>query len=75
MVKKAEAIDVDWKKNCPCGLMMGCASADITDGTARTSISMHSLMPMIPPESSICHTYLGTIYAFLYVSYIGVATD
>ena len=26
------------RKNCPCDLMMGCASADFTDGTARTSI-------------------------------------
>ena len=44
------------RKNCPCDLMMGCASADITGGTARTSIIRHSLMPMIPPESTICHT-------------------
>ena len=48
------------RKNCPCDLMMVCASADITDGTARTSIIRHSLMPMIPFESSICHTNLGT---------------
>ena len=48
------------KKNCPSDLMMGCASADITDGTASTSIFRHSLMPMIPSESSICHTNLGT---------------
>ena len=48
------------KKNCPCDLMMGCASADITDGTARKSIIRHSLMPMIPSESSIYHTNLGT---------------
>ena len=37
------------RKNCPCDLViMGCANADITDGTARTSIVRHSLMPMIP---------------------------
>ena len=48
------------RKNCPCDLMMGCASADITDGTARTSTIRHSLMPMTPSESSICHTNLGT---------------
>ena len=36
------------RKNCPCVLMMGCASADFTDGTARTSIIRHSLMPMLP---------------------------
>ena len=48
------------RKNCPCDSMMGCASADFTDGTARTSIIRHSLMPMIPSESSICHTKLGT---------------
>ena len=48
------------RKNCPCDLMMGCASADFTDGTARTSIIRHSLMPMLPSESSICHTNLGT---------------
>ena len=40
--------------------MMGSASADFTDGTARTSIIRHSLMPMLPSESSICHTNLGT---------------
>ena len=60
------------RKNCPCDLMMGCASADITGGTARNSIIRHSLMPMIPSESSICHTNLGTT---IYVSYLGVATD
>ena len=48
------------RKKCPCDLMMGCASAYITDGTARTSITRHSLMPMITSESSICHTNLGT---------------
>ena len=64
------------RKNCPCDLMMGCASADFTDGTARTSIIRHSLIPMLPSESSICHTNLATtIYTFLYVSYLGVATD
>ena len=63
MVKKAEAIDVDWyleEKNCPCDLMIGCAFADFTDGTARTPIIRHSLMPMLPSEYSICHTNLGT---------------
>ena len=34
------------KKNCPCDLMMGYASADFTDGTARTFIIRHS-----------CHCY------------------
>ena len=48
------------RKNCPCDLMMGCASADFTDGTVRTSIIRHSLMPMLPSESNICHTNLGT---------------
>ena len=48
------------RKNCPCDLKMRCASADFTDGTARTSIIMHSSMPMLPSESSICHTNLGT---------------
>ena len=48
------------RKNCPCDLMMRCASADFTDGTARTSIIRHSSMPMLPSESSICHTNLGT---------------
>ena len=48
------------RKNCPCDLMMGCASADITDRTAMTSIIRHSSMPMLPSESSICHTNLGT---------------
>ena len=62
------------RKNCPCDLMMGCASADITDGTARTSIIRHSFMPMIPSESIICHTNLGTTI-YMYVSYLGVATD
>ena len=52
--------------------MMGCASADITNGTAMTSIIRHNLMPMIPSESSICHTNLGIT---IYVSYLGVATD
>ena len=60
------------RKNCPCDLMMGCASADITDGTARTSIIRHSLMPMIPSESSICPTNLGTtiyiLVCFIYWS-------
>ena len=41
------------------------ASADITDGTARTSIIRHSLMPMIPSESSICYTNLGTTICFI----------
>ena len=51
------------KKKLPMRFDDGCASADITDGTARTSIIGHSLMPMIPSESSICHTNLGsTIY-------------
>ena len=40
------------RKNCPCDLVMGCASADITDGTARTSVIRHSLTPTIPSESS-----------------------
>ena len=48
------------RTNCPCDLMMRCASADFTDGTARTSIIRHSSMPMLPSESSICHTNLGT---------------
>ena len=64
MIKKAEAIDVDWyleeKTAHGCDLMMRCASADFTDGTARTSIIRHSSMPMLPSESSICHTNLGT---------------
>ena len=38
------------KNNCPCDLMMGCASADITDGTARIR---HSLRPMIPFKDEI----------------------
>ena len=48
-------------------------SADITDGTARTSIIRHSLMPMIPSESSICHTNLGsTIYILVcFISWSG----
>ena len=82
MIKKAEAIDVDWyleEKNCPCDLMMRCASADCTDGTPRTSIIRHSSMPMLPSESSICHTIIlliwAQLYTFLYVSYLGVATD
>ena len=64
------------KKNCPCDLMMGCASADFTDGTARTSIIRHSLMPMLPSESSIYVILIwAQLYTFLYVSYLGVATD
>ena len=62
MINKAEAIDVDWylkEKNCPCDLMMRCASADFTDGTARTS----------------CILIWAQLYTFLYVSYIGMATD
>ena len=31
------------RKNCPCDLMMGCASAHFMDGTARTSIIRLSL--------------------------------
>ena len=68
-----------WGKNCPCDLMMRCASADFADGTARTSIIRHSSMPMLPSESSICHTIIlliwAQLYTFLYVSYLGVATD
>ena len=48
------------RKNRPCDLMVGCASADITGGTARTSIIRHSLMSMIPSESSISHINLLT---------------
>ena len=48
--------------------MMGCANADITDGTTRTSIIRHSLMPMIPSESSICHTNLGTTMDWLLIN-------
>ena len=32
---------------------------------ARTSIIRHSLMTMIPSESSICHTNLGTTICFV----------
>ena len=60
------------RKNCPCDLMVRCASADFTDGTARTSIIRHSSMPMLPSESSICHTNLGTtiyiLVCFIYWS-------
>ena len=56
------------RKNCTCDLMMSCASADITDGTARTSIIRHSLMPMLPSESSIYHTNLGTTISRVYTS-------
>ena len=63
MVRQAEAIDVDGhleeQTKCPCDLMMGCASAVIPDGN-REDIIRHSLMPMIPPESSMCHTKLGS---------------
>ena len=61
------------RKNCLCDLMMGCASADIADGTARTSIVRHSLLPIIPSESSICHTNLGTnIYILVcFISWSG----
>ena len=66
------------RKNCPCDLMMGCASAHFTDGTARTFIIRLSLMPMLPYESSIgAYVILiwAQLYTFLYVSYLGVATD
>ena len=66
------------RKNCPCDLMMGCASAHFTDGSTRTSIIRLSLMPMLPSESSIgAYVILiwAQLYTFLYVSYIGVATD
>ena len=45
--------------------------------TARTSIIRHSVMPMIPSESSICHSSLGRPYKYIgpHVSYLGVATD
>ena len=61
------------RTNCPCDLMMRCASADFTDGTTRTSIIRHSLMPMLPSESSICHTNLGTtIYILVcFISWSG----
>ena len=78
MVRKPEAIDMDGyleEKTDRCDLLMGCASADIPDGTARTSIIRHSLMPMIPSESSICHTNLGTTRRLYNASYLGVATD
>ena len=57
------------RKNCPCDLMMGCARANFTDGTARTSIIRHSLMPMLPSESSICHTNLGTTILVCFISW------
>ena len=64
MVRKAEVIELDGylqeKTAHACDSMMGCASADITNGTTRTSIIKHSLMPMVPSEYSICHTNLGT---------------
>ena len=50
MARKAEAIDVG-------GYLEG--KTDMPE-TERTSIIRHSLMPMIPSESSICHTNLGT---------------
>ena len=54
MARKAEAIDVggyfDEKTDIP--------------EAARTSIISHSLMPMIPSESSICHTNLVTTSMF-----------
>ena len=61
------------RKNCPYDLMMRCASADFTDGTARTSIIRHSSMPMLPSESSIWHTNLGTtIYILVcFISWSG----
>ena len=48
MTRKAEAIDVG-------GYLEG--KTDIPE-TARTSIIRHSLMPLVPSESSICHTNL-----------------
>ena len=61
------------RKNCPCDLMMRCASAAFTDGTAKTSIIRHSSMPVLPSESSICHTNLGTtIYILVcFISWSG----
>ena len=50
MARKVEATDV-------CGYLEG--KTDIPQ-TARTAIIRHSLMPMMPSESSICHTNLGT---------------
>ena len=55
MARIAEAIDV-------CGYLEG--KADIPDN-ARTSLIRDSLMPMIPSESSICHTNLGTTICFV----------
>ena len=61
--RKVEAIDVG-------GYLEG--KIAISE-TARTSITRHSLMPMIlPSESSICHTNLGATRC--YVSYLGMAT-
>ena len=55
MAIKAEAIDV--------GVYLE-GKNDIPE-TERTSIIRHSLMPMIPSGSSICHTNLSTTICFL----------
>ena len=47
----------------PWDLMMGCES-EIPE-TARTFIIRHSLMPMIPSDSNIWQTHLGTIICFV----------
>ena len=55
MARQEEAIDVG-------GYLEG--KTDIPE-TDRTSIIKHSLMPMIPSESSIYHTNLGTTICFV----------
>ena len=60
MIKKAEAIDVDWYLEEKTALAIWWWAVRVQVLTARTSIIRHSLMPMIPSESSICHTNLGT---------------
>ena len=60
MARKTEDIDVG-------GYLAG--RTDIPE-TERTSIIRHSLMPVIPSESSICHTNLGRPTTICFVRWI-----
>ena len=68
MARKAEAIDLGGyfeEEQCPwMRFDDGLCDCDIPE-TARTSIIRHSLMSMIPSESSICLSILGTTICFV----------
>ena len=63
MVKKAEAIDVYWylEEKLPMRFDDGLCECRLY-GRNREDLlhQAYSLMPMLPSESSICHTNLGT---------------